>query len=43
MIHSVLEKGKARVLNPVSDVIIDGSICFILLDGWASLDLEEES
>lgn len=43
MILGVIEKQKGRILNPACDIIIFGSSCLILLDGWASLDLEEES
>jgi hypothetical protein len=43
MIAGVVEKQKGRILNPASDIVIESSNCLIVLDGWASLDLEEES
>jgi hypothetical protein len=36
----LIEKQKGRVLNPTMDLEL-GQYCVILLDGWASLDLEE--
>jgi hypothetical protein len=40
----LIEKQKGRVLNPAIDVTVDeDGTCVILLDGWASLDLEEQS
>ena len=43
-ICTLIEKHKPRILNPVTDVVVyeDGT-CIILFDGWASLNLEEQS
>jgi len=38
---SIIEKLKARVLNPAIDLVWINNDCVIFLDGWASLDLEE--